>query len=169
MTFQTTRRAPRPRIRLIAAACLSMAALFSSATATTAADLSLEQPWICATPDGAKVAGGFVVIRNAGSEPDRLVGGSAPFSKSVEIHEMAMEGDVMKMRALPDGLDIPAGDAVVLKPGSYHVMFMGLTQPLAEGETVAGTLMFEKAGTVDVEWAVEALGAKEPSHSGHKH
>lgn len=169
MTALKTLLAARPFARTLLAASLSLAALVAVPAPGLAGDLTLEAPWTRATPSGAKVAGGFLVIRNAGSEPDRLVGGSAPFSTTVEVHEMAMEGDVMKMRALADGLEIPAGGSVELKPGSTHIMFMGLTQPLTEGETVTGTLVFEKAGTVTVDWAVAGMGAKAPAPSGHKH
>ncbi len=138
--------------------------------------LEIDHPWTRATPDGAAVAGGFLTVTNTGPQADRLIGGTAAFAGEVEVHEMAMEGDVMKMRHLADGLDIPAGAEVVLKPGGYHIMFMGLTTGLTEGETVKGTLVFEKAGTIEVEWKVEAMGAREPggkavhgAESGHDH
>lgn len=158
--------------RLAFAVCLTAFAaadLIHTAVAheVKAGDLTLEHPWTRATPTGAKVAGGFVVIRNTGSAPDRLVGGTADFAGKLEIHEMAMEGDVMKMRPVDGGLEIPAGGEVALKPGSFHIMFMGLKAGLAEGDAVKGTLVFEKAGAVEVEWAVEGMGAPGPSHTGH--
>jgi copper(I)-binding protein len=150
---------------------LTLAALSHLPTAfahgVTAGDLVLEGAWTRATPDAADVAGGYLVIRNTGSSPDRLVGGTAAFSERVEIHEMAMDGDVMKMRPVAGGLEIPAGGEVVLKPGSFHVMFIGLTRGLEEGTEEEGTLVFEKAGTVEVEWTVEAMGAKD--HGGMDH
>lgn len=172
MTLATTLRPAATMARFAVAIGLTVAAAFSfvadaSAHEVKAGGLVLDHPWTRATPTGAKMAGGFVVIRNEGAEPDRLIGGSADFSAKVEIHEMSMEGDVMKMRELETGLDLPAGGEVVLKPGSYHVMFIGLKEPLKEGETRKGTLVFEKAGTVEVEWAVDAVGAKEPTHQGH--
>ncbi|MBN9022005.1 MAG: copper chaperone PCu(A)C, partial [Rhizobiales bacterium] len=81
-------------------------------------------------------------------------------------HEMAVVDGVMTMRELPDGLPIPAGGSVELKPGSYHIMFVGLKAPLKEGESFKGTLTFEKAGTVQVEYAVQALGSG-PAHEEH--
>src|SRR2546423_256527 len=120
-------------------------ALTSAAAAQDyqAGPIKIEQPWARATPQGAKVAAGYMKITNTGTAPDRLVSGSAPFSSGFELHEMKMDGAVMKMRAVPDGLEIKPGTSVELKPGSYHVMFTGLRQPLAAGQQVKGTLVFE--------------------------
>ncbi|WP_108881780.1 DUF1775 domain-containing protein [Anderseniella sp. Alg231-50] len=108
-----------------------------------------------ATVPKAPVAGGYMLIKNNGSEADFLVGGKAAFSGDVQIHEMKMQGDVMKMRELADGLEIPAGGEVMLKPGGYHVMFMKLTEPLSEGESRKATLTFKKAGSVEVEFDIK--------------
>ena len=88
-------------------------------------------------------------IVNTGSAPDRLIGGSVAGAGKFEVHEMSMDGGVMKMRPLPKGLEIKPGQTVELKPGSYHVMFVGLKQPFEQGKSVKGTLEFEKAGKVD--------------------
>lgn len=130
-------------------------------------DLSIQHPWTRATPEGAKVAGGFLVIKNAGTTADRLIGATADFAGKVEIHEMTMDGDVMKMRPVEGGIEIPPGGEVTLKPGSFHIMFMGLKHGLKQGDEEKGTLVFEKAGSVEVEWAVDAMGAKEPGHGDH--
>jgi hypothetical protein len=134
--------------------------LFSSAYAQEykAGSLVIDHPWTRATPKGASVAGGYVRITNTGSAPDRLIGGSAEVARKFEVHEMSMDGGVMKMRELKDGLEIPAGATVELKPGSYHIMMINLAHPLAAGEKVKGSLTFEKVGKVDVEFAVQALG-----------
>lgn len=129
--------------------------------------LVIDRAWTRATPKSATVAGGYLKITNTGSTPDRLTGGSADVSRKFEVHEMSMDGGVMKMRELKDGLEIPPGATVELKPGSYHIMMMNLSRPLAKGDTVKGSLTFEKAGKVDVEFKVEALGgspAKEHAH-----
>lgn len=150
-----------------AAAAVAASALFTTAAAAhevKAGDLTLVHPWTRATPEGAKVAGGFLTIKNAGSTPDRLIGGTADFAGKVEIHQMIMDGDVMKMSPVEGGLEIPAGGEVVLKPGSFHIMFMDLEHGLAQGGEAKGTLVFEKAGSVAVEWAVEKLGATAPDH-----
>lgn len=128
--------------------------------------LSIAQPWTRATPPGAKVAGGFMTITNNGKEPDRLLGGAVPFAGRIEVHEMSMDGGIMKMRELASGLEIKPGQSVVLKPGSYHVMFMELKSPLAQGAPVKGTLTFEKAGSVEVSYDVAPLGAKSRDGAG---
>jgi periplasmic copper chaperone A len=128
--------------------------------------LEIDRPWSRATPKGAKVAGGYLKITNTGSAPDRLVGGSFGQSRGVEIHEMSVDRGVMKMRELKGGLDIAPGATVELKPGALHLMFTDLARPLAKGERIKGTLAFEKAGTVEVEYAVEAIGGA-PASGGH--
>lgn len=118
-------------------------------------DLVIDHPWAKATLPNQPVAGGFLTITNNGAEPDRLVAGTAGFAGEVQVHEMAMENDVMKMRQLEEGLEIPAGATVELKPGGYHIMFMQLAEPLKEGEMRKATLTFEKAGSIEVEFKVE--------------
>jgi copper(I)-binding protein len=147
------------------AVCLALALALSAAPALAqeikVGDLTIEKPWARATPKGAEVGAGYLVIRNDGAAPDRLTGGSADFA-AVEIHEMAMEGGVMKMRELKDGLVIPAHGAVKLAPSGYHVMFTGLKSPLVKGETVKVTLTFEHAGAVALDFAVQGVGAASP-------
>lgn len=128
--------------------------------------LEIDHPWTRVTPPGAKVAGGFLTITNTGSEPDRLVGGTFALAERVEVHEMKVEGGIMRMNEVSGGLEIPAGGTVELKPGSYHVMFMGLSASPEEGKPVAGTLTFEKAGAVDIVYAVAPLGAKTADDKG---
>lgn len=123
-----------------------------------------------ATLPGQPVAGGYMKIANSGSEADRLIGGDAVFAGKVEVHEMAMEGDVMKMRPVEGGLEIPAGGEVILKPGGLHIMFMKLAEPLNEGEMRDVTLEFENAGKVDVKFMVAKIKSGDSmDHSGHKH
>src|ERR1041385_7512404 len=120
--------------------------------------IAIDHPWTRATPKNAPVAGGYLKITNTGATPDRLVGGATEVAKRFELHEMKMDDGVMKMRELKDGLEIPAGTTVELKPGSYHIMMMSLSRPLTRGDKVKGSLTFEKAGKVDVEFAVEGIG-----------
>jgi copper(I)-binding protein len=120
--------------------------------------LTIGHPWTRATPKGAAVAGAYMKITNTGTTPDRLTGGSTEIAKRFEVHEMSMDGGVMKMRELKDGIDIAPGATVELKPGSYHIMMQDLSRPLAKGERVKGSLNFEKAGKIDIEFAVEAIG-----------
>ncbi|EWY41409.1 hypothetical protein N825_28260 [Skermanella stibiiresistens SB22] len=154
-----------PRVAaLLTAALLSLAAPSAIAHGTKAGDIEIGHPWSRATPGGAKVAGGYTTITNRGGTPDRLVSATAEIAGTTEIHEMAVKDNIMTMRHLPDGIAIPAKDKVEFKPGSYHLMFMDLKRPLKQGETFAGTLTFEKAGTVTVEYAVESLGTTTPAH-----
>ncbi|NWG24629.1 MAG: copper chaperone PCu(A)C [Pseudorhodoplanes sp.] len=130
--------------------------------------IDINHPWTRATPKGASVAGGYLSITNKGTSQDRLVGGSLHGAGRLEIHEMKMEGGIMKMRPLPDGILIKPGETVELKPGGYHVMFMDLKGPIEQGKPIKGTLIFEKAGKVDIEYTVEAVGATpKPDHKGH--
>lgn len=124
-------------------------------------DVTVDKAWSRATPKGADAGAGYLTIHNNGATPDKLTGGSADFG-AVEIHEMKMDNGVMKMRELKDGLNIPAHGAIRLAPGGYHVMFTHLTKPLAKGDKVSATLTFEHAGSVTVEFPVEAVGAAAP-------
>ena len=128
--------------------------------------LVIEAPWARATPAGARVAGGYVKITNTGPQPDRLIGGSLPVAAEVEVHQMTMSDGIMKMRKL-DGLEIKPGQSVELKPGGYHLMFTGLREGLKEKQTVKGTLVFEKAGSVEVEYRVAPIGAQSGGHVRH--
>jgi periplasmic copper chaperone A len=125
--------------------------------------IAIEQPWARATPKGATIGAGYMKITNTGSEPDRLVGGSVSFAGRFEVHSMTMEQGVMKMREVKDGLEIKPGETVELKPGGYHVMFVDLKQPLKQGEDVSVTLKFAKAGTIEVKYPVEGMGAGGPA------
>jgi copper(I)-binding protein len=130
--------------------------------------IDINHPWTRATPKGATVAGGYFKITNKGTQEDRLVGGSFAGAGRFEIHEMKMEGGIMKMRPLTSGIAIKPGETVEFKPGGYHVMFMDLKAPIPQGKDVKGTLVFEKAGKVDVEYTVEAVGATpKTEHKGH--
>ena len=125
----------------------------------TAGSLKISAPWIRATPKGASVGGGYMTITNSGHISDRLVGGTSNTSSRLEIHEMSMEGDVMKMRPAA-GIEIKPGQTVELKPGGYHVMFVGLKQPFEQGQHIKATLHFEKAGDVAVDFTVAGIGAQ---------
>ena len=124
--------------------------------------LEISHPWTRATAPTAKAGGGYLVITNKGTTPDRLVAAQSTASQKVEIHEMKMDGNVMRMRELAGGLEIPPGGSVMLKPGGYHIMFMELKAPLAKDTKVPVTLVFEKAGKIDVDFAVQAAGSGEP-------
>lgn len=129
--------------------------------------LFISAAWTRATVKTAKVGGGYITIKNYGDEPDRLLSGVAGFAERVQIHEMKLVDDIMRMRLLPDGVEIPAGGEVVLKPGGEHVMFMGLKRPLVEGEEIRASLVFEKAGEVPVVFKVNGLAAKTAGNTAH--
>ncbi len=116
----------------------------------SAGELELTAGFTKAMLPGQPVGGGFITITNKGGEDDKLVSATSDKAGEVQLHEMAMEGDVMKMRQLNDGIAIPAGETVELKPGGLHLMFFKVSEPFKEGETVNVTLTFEKAGAVDV-------------------
>jgi periplasmic copper chaperone A len=122
-------------------------------------ELVIHHPWSRQPLPSADVAAGFMEITNNGKEDDRFVKATATISGNVQIHEMTMDNGVMKMKELKDGLVIPAGGTVTLKPGSFHLMFMDLKEKPVEGTAFEGTLTFEKAGTVDVDYDVEAPNA----------
>jgi copper(I)-binding protein len=131
--------------------------------------MQVGNPWTRVTPKGSAVAGAYMTISNKGNAPDRLVGGSSPVAGRFEVHSMVMEQGVAKMRPVEGGLEIKPGETVELKPGGFHVMLTGLKQPLEKGQKVKGTLEFEKAGKVDIEYTVEALGVSAPAAGGHRH
>lgn len=131
--------------------------------------IKISAAWTRATVKTAKVGGGYVVIKNSGSEADRLISASAEFASKVEIHEMKLIDDVMRMRPLPEGLEVPAGGELILKPGGEHLMFVGLKKQLVEDDTASVALIFEKAGKVEVTFKVNALAAKSAGedHADH--
>src|SRR3569832_991106 len=170
--------------RVFALAALSAVVIAAPVRAddVKAGDLVISQPWSRATPNGAKVAGGYFTIENRGTAPDKLVAVSAAIAGKADVHEMAMDNGVMKLRPQDKGLVIQPGQTVKLAPGGYHLMLQDLKGPFKEGEKVPVTLTFEKAGKVAVSLDVQGVGAKapgggggmmmmnkSPDHSGMKH
>ena len=153
-------------LSLAAAAALSLSSLAAMANeAIKAGNLEITMPWTRATLEGQPTGGGFLTIENKGAEADKLLSASSPLTPMVQVHEMKMDGDTMKMSEMKDGLEIPAGAKVELKPGSYHVMFMDLKTGIKEGDVVKVMLKFEKAGEVEVEMPAQAAGTKEMMHT----
>jgi copper(I)-binding protein len=136
----------------------------------TQGSLFIFHPALNATPAGADTAVGYFSVRNDGAEDDRLLSVSAPdLAERVEIHTMSMDGGVMKMRQI-EALDLPAGQNTQLSPEGTHLMFVGLKKAPAEGARIEGTLTFEKAGAVVVEFVVEPVGSlPEPGEHEHHH
>lgn len=163
-------KAPAPSLRLVENVKTSATAQPAPGTSTTAATIKIDAPWSRATPAGTSVAAGYVKLTNTGKAADRLLGATFERAKSVEIHTMQHEAGVMKMRELPDGVELPPGATIELKPGGMHLMMLGLSEGLKANETVKGTLRFAKAGVVDVLFSVAALGAGAPAAaSQHDH
>ena len=148
----------------------SLFAVHARAEDIKAGDLVISQAWSRATPNGAKIAGGYLTIENRGAAPDRLIGGSGDIAGKVEVHEMSMNNGVMTMRPLDKGLAIEPGKTVKLAPGGYHLMMFDIKGPLKQGEKVPVTLEFKKAGKVNLSLDVQGVGAQAPGgmdHSGH--
>jgi periplasmic copper chaperone A len=133
-----------PAIDLIKTASMTMA------EPVVRGDLTIDGYWIMAMLPGQPVAGGFLKVTNKGTADDKLISAASPKSGRVELHEMAMKGDVMEMRALEGGIAIPAGATVELAPGGLHVMFFDVAGIFSQGDMVPVTLTFEKAGAVDL-------------------
>lgn len=153
---------------------IPIASLLLLACSVAQAQTTVSEPWVRGTVAQQKATGLFAQITSA--KGGRLVSVSSPVAGVVEIHEMSMDGDIMRMRALPAGLDLPAGKAVALKPGGYHVMLMDLKQPLKAGDQVPVTLVIEgadkKRETLEIKAPVRAMAApagKAPGAEGHKH
>ena len=150
-------------IRLIAAA------LALTAAATAQAQTIVKDAWVRGTVAQQKATGLFAQITSA--QGGRLVAARSAVAGVVEIHEMSMDGNVMKMRALSNGLELPAGKTVELKPGGYHVMLLDLKQPLKDGDRVPVTLVVEgkdgKQETIELKAPVKALKTPAGEHSKH--
>ena len=151
---------------ILCGSALVLAALSVSADDFKAGAVTIGHSYARATAAGQTVGGSYFKLQNKGGN-DRLVAASAKVSASVEIHEMKMEGDVMRMRQV-DGIALPAGQTVELRPGGLHLMIIGLKAPLKAGDKFPMKLRFEKAGEVEVMVNVEAPAAAATA-SGHQH
>lgn len=136
-------------------------------SAVDVGDLIISGFWTRATLPGQKVGGGYMSIENTGSENDRLISLASPATDRVEVHEMSVENDIMTMRKVDGGLDIPAGERVTLAPGGYHLMFQDLREGFVEGESIELTLGFDKAGAVTLDLPVRPAGSRDAG--GHDH
>jgi copper(I)-binding protein len=150
---------------------LLLALALASLTTTAAANdyerggLEIWQPGARATPKRAKTAAGYEAIKNTGNTPDRLRGGSLAGAGRGEIRDALTDGGVMKMRPLPEGIEIKPGESVALRPGRTHLMFNDLEARLVKGQSVKGTLTFANAGTLDVVFVIKGMGASAGSAS----
>lgn len=147
-------------LTLTAGLLLAIATLTTGhAQSDAAGTVTVDHAWARATPGGAKTGAVYMTITNNGSEAERLIGGASPDAATVQVHEMKVVNNVMQMREVPGGLAIPAHGTVTLKPGSYHVMLIGLKKPLKAGDAVPLTLRFDKAAAMTINVPVETMGA----------
>jgi hypothetical protein len=154
---------------LLAAMIIAVVASSAYAHEYKLGDLVIDHPWSRATPPAAKTGAGYMTILNKGTTADRLIAISSAAAGRVEVHRMTMDGTIMRMRPVPEGVEIGPGESVKLEPGGYHLMMMDLREPLKQGQKVPVTLRFERAGQVTVDLAVEAMGAGATGagHDGH--
>ncbi|MBQ0946468.1 copper chaperone PCu(A)C [Ideonella sp. 4Y16] len=154
------------KLKHLAVAAFTASLSMSAALAQTA----VSDAWVRGTVPAQKATGAFMQLKSA--QGGRLLSVASPLAGVVEIHEMKMDGNVMKMAALPKGLELPAGQTVELKPGGYHVMLMDLKQPLKDGDSVPLSLVVEgkdgKRETIELKAPVRPLGAANPAPM-HQH
>lgn len=134
----------------------------------SAGSISIEEPWARAMLPGQPAGGAWINLTNIGEEDDRLISLSSPVAEKVEVHMMEVVEDVMTMRPLEEALVVPAGETITMHPGGLHLMFMQVTEPFKEGESVPLTLEFEKAGKVELELPVKPANHGRGS-GGHDH
>lgn len=158
---------PMKSSSILSAAALLLAGTFAHAHSFKLGDIEIGHPHARVTAAGQPIGGGYLTLVNKGRD-DKLLSVRAAVSESVELHSMSMEGDVMRMRQV-EAIALPTGKKVELKPGGFHIMFVGLKAPLKAGDKFPMTLKFEKAGEVEVEVSVEAPKAGADAPAEHKH
>ncbi|MBT7665550.1 MAG: copper chaperone PCu(A)C [Rhodospirillaceae bacterium] len=153
----------------LALSLITLAITPSAAMEYKAGDITITNPWARATPGQPRNGGAYLMIKG-GATDDQLTGAETPVSKKAAIHGHSNENGVMKMREV-HGLDVPAGEMVMLKPGGYHVMLMKLKHALKKGGSFPLTLHFAKAGDVTVDVRIMGVGAMnaetKSGHGGH--
>lgn len=154
-------------IGFLGAVLLGLASVPAAAHEFTRGDVTVAHPWARATPGGAKVGGAYLEIKATAGKGDRLVAARSPVAGSAEIHNHIMDGGIARMRRV-DVVAIAGGKSVVLAPSGYHVMLMDLKQPLKEGDLIKLTLVFERAGEIEVDATVEPIGAMGPHGFDHQ-
>ena len=148
-------------------AIVSLTASAAMAHGYRSGALSIQHPWSRETAVGQAVGGGFLTITNSGDREDRLISGTTPVAAEVQLHTMTMDGGIMRMRQVTDGIAVPAKGSVELKPGGYHIMFMGLKRQLRQGERFPVTLRFQRARSVTLQFAVQPVTSTGPMESSH--
>jgi periplasmic copper chaperone A len=151
-----------PRVALFALALAPFLAGQAAAADYKVGSLDITQPWARATPKGASTGAAYLTVTNTGSQTERLGCASSTAAATCQIHEMAMDNGVMKMRPVAGGLEVKPGQTVTLKPGGYHIMLEGLKAPLKAGDKLQATLTANGGATGNVEFPVAAVGAPAP-------
>ncbi|PWC86167.1 hypothetical protein TSH100_13585 [Azospirillum sp. TSH100] len=154
------------RILGIATALALLGAGTALAHSYKAGPIEIGHPWARATAPSAPNGGAYLSLTNTGTTEDHLVAASTPAAGKAELHTHLNENGVMKMREVPP-IAIAPGETVTFAPGGLHIMLLGLKQPLEKGARIPMTLRFEKAGSVEVQIAVEAAGQAAPQAEGH--
>ena len=148
---------------LLPAPAVALAACAALAHDYKAGAIVINHPWARATPRGASVGAGYLTLTNTGTAADRLIAATAAAAGRVELHEMTMVDGIMRMRPVEDGIELKPGHKIEFKSGAFHLMLVDLKEPLQQGQRVKGTLTFEKAGAVDIEFAVEGIAGPPPA------
>lgn len=155
----------KPFLKLGLAAMLGLAPSLALAGGYTKGDLKVENPWVRTTiPD--RPAAGYMMIQNAGDAADAIVSASSPKVERIELHTHIMEDGVMKMRTI-EKIEVPAKGSAELKTGGLHLMIFGAKEPLKAGETLPITVVFEKAGPLEMEFAVKSAGGEKKTRGSH--
>jgi copper(I)-binding protein len=159
------------RKSFLVAAALSLLVSGALAHDYKAGAIVIDHPWTRATPRGATVGAGYFSLTNTGTTADRLVAATVAAADHVELHEMTMVDGIMRMRPVKDGIALEPGKKVEFKSNAFHLMLVDLKEPLQQGQRIKGTLTFEKAGTVEIEFAVEGIGgpARAAPATDHAH
>jgi copper(I)-binding protein len=147
--------------------CAAFLALLLSAAPALAQGIVIDEPYAITAVPGAPTGGAYMLIHNHGSAPDRLLGARSPVAAHVMLHTHDEADGVMRMRPVEDGLEVPAHGELLLGRGGNHVMFMGITDPFEDGETIPLTLVFEQAGEIEVEVPVDLSRATEDPAGTH--
>jgi periplasmic copper chaperone A len=154
-------------LRLLAVAAVAFCAAPAAGADIALKDIRIGTPVARPTPPGATSGSAYFTLENVGRQSERLVRVASPAARTVELHSMKMDGNVMRMRAVA-GVDVPPGKKVQLGSGGYHVMLIDLVRPLTAGDTIPLTLTFDKAGSIDVSVRVESIGGTGAAHgAGH--
>ena len=137
--------------------------------------IDIGHPWSRPTPKDANIAGGYLTITNKGKTADRLIGGTSPAAGQIEVHEVVDVDGMAKTRPLANGIEIKPGKTIELKPGALRIVLLGLKEPLQLGQKIKGTLVFEKAGPIEIVYNVEenpgaaVSGVAGAASAQHKH